>query len=101
MGGSTAVDSGFADSLLPSDAAQEDPQASAPQQVAARRLDTILAKQGMPRSERRSLIQELKGGTPGAAPSGTRNAADHQAVLADHLADLQAAISRFSAAATN
>jgi len=99
MGGSSAVEAGFADGLLPSDAAREDPQASAPQQVAARRLDTILAKQGMPRSERRALIQELKGGTPGAAPSGTRSAAENQADLANHFADLQAAMSRFSAAA--
>lgn len=99
MGGTAAVDAGFADGLLPSDAAQEDPQAIAPQQVAARRLDTILAKQGMPRSERRSLIQELKGGTSGAAPSGTRSAAENQADLANHFADLQAAMSRFSAAA--
>ncbi|WP_338791121.1 head maturation protease, ClpP-related [Pseudomonas sp. AE27] len=99
MGGSGAVEAGFADGLLPSDAAQEDPQAKAPHQIAARRLDAILAKQGMPRSERRSLIQELKGGTPGAAPSGTRSAADNQADLATHFADLQAAMSRFSAAA--
>lgn len=99
MGGSAAVEAGFADGLLPSDAAQEDPQAKAPHQIAARRLDAILAKQGMPRSERRSLIQELKGGTPGAAPSGTRSAAEPPADLATHFADLQAAMSRFSAAA--
>ncbi|MDH0745739.1 Clp protease ClpP [Pseudomonas sp. GD03842] len=99
MGGTAAVEAGFADALLPSDATQEETQALAPQQVAARRLDNILAKQGMPRSERRNLIQELKGGTPGAAPSGTRTAADPQADLANHFADLQAAMSRFSAAA--
>lgn len=99
MSGSAAIDAGFADSLLASDAAVEDASASAPHQVAARRMDLILAKQGMPRSERRSLIQELKGGTPGAAPSGTRSAADNQADLATHFADLQAAMSRFSAAA--
>lgn len=100
MGGSEAVDAGFADGLLPSDATQEDANALAPHQVAARRMDAILAKQGMPRSERRALIQELKGGTPGAAPSGTHNAADTQAELAANLAELQAAVARFSAAAT-
>ncbi|WP_433766647.1 head maturation protease, ClpP-related [Pseudomonas putida] len=99
MGGSAAVDAGFADGLLPSDAVKEDANALAPQQIAARRMDTILAKQGMPRSERRALIQELKGGMPGAAPSGTRTAADNQADLANHFAELQAALSRFSAAA--
>ncbi|MFJ3487736.1 head maturation protease, ClpP-related [Pseudomonas sp. NPDC090202] len=99
MGGSAAVDAGFADSLLPSDAVKEDANALAPQQIAARRMESILAKQGMPRSERRALIQELKGSTPGATSSGTRNAADTQADLAEHFADLQAAMSRFSAAA--
>ena len=100
MGGSAAVDAGFADALLPSDAIQEDANALAPHQVAARRMDAILAKQGMPRAERRSLIQELKGGTPGATSTGTRDAADTQADLAANLAELQAAISRFSAAAS-
>lgn len=100
MGGAAAIDAGFADSLLASDAAVEDASASAPHQVAARRLDLILAKQGMPRSERRSLIQELKAGTPGATTSGKQNAAATTAELADPIAELQAALSRFSAAAT-
>lgn len=99
MGGAAAIDAGFADSLLASDAAVEDASASAPHQVAARRLDLILAKQGMPRSERRSLIQELKAGMPGATASGKQNAAATPANLADPIAELQAALSRFSAAA--
>lgn len=98
MGGKAAVEAGFADSLLDSDATQEDAKAAAPHQVAARRLDTILAKQGMPRSERRALIQELKG-TPGAALDGTRSAADTPADLAQPIAELQAALARFTAAA--
>ncbi|MDI3274876.1 head maturation protease, ClpP-related [Pseudomonas sp. AL03] len=100
MGGAAAIDAGFADSLLSSDAAIEDVSASAPHQVAARRMDLILAKQGMPRSERRALIQELKAGTPGATTSGKQNAAATPADLADPIAELQAALSRFSAAAT-
>ncbi len=99
MGGAAAIDAGFADSLLSSDAAVEDASASAPHQVAARRMDLILAKQGMPRSERRALIQELKAGTPGATTSGKQNAAATPANLADPIAELQAALSRFSAAA--
>lgn len=99
MGGSAAVEAGFADSLLDSDATTEDTKAAAPHQVAARRMDTLLAKQGIPRAERRALIQELKG-TPGAAPDGTRDAADQQADLAAPIADLQAALARFTAAAT-
>ncbi|UZE12781.1 head maturation protease, ClpP-related [Pseudomonas sp. B21-053] len=100
MGGAAAIDAGFADSLLSSDAAIEDVSASAPHQVAARRMDLILAKQGMPRSERRALIQELKAGTPGATTAGKQNAAVTTADLADPIAELQAALSRFSAAAT-
>ena len=99
MGGAAAIDAGFADSLLASDAAVEDASASAPHQIAARRMDLILAKQGMPRSERRALIQELKAGMPGATTSGKQNAAATPANLADPIAELQAALSRFSAAA--
>lgn len=67
IGGSAAVEQGFADSLLPSDSVKESAKAGTAAQIAAHRLDVILAKQGMPRSERRSLIQELKSGTPSAA----------------------------------
>ncbi|WP_282352875.1 head maturation protease, ClpP-related [Pseudomonas sp. PS01303] len=100
MGGSAAIDAGFADSLLASDATKEDASAMTPHQVAARRLDMILAKQGMPRTERRSLIQDLKAGMPGATPSGKQNAAETPADLANPIAELQAALSRFSAAAS-
>ncbi len=99
MGGAAAIEAGFADSLLSSDAAIEDVGASAPHQVAARRMDLILAKQGMPRSERRALIQELKAGTPGATTSGKQNAAAIPTDLVDPIAELQAALSRFSEAA--
>lgn len=101
MGGSAAIEAGFADSLLASDATKKDINAMTPHQVAARRLDMILAKQGMPRTERRSLIQDLKAGMPGATPSGKPNAADTPADLANPIAELQAALARFSAAATN
>lgn len=99
LGGSAAIEEGFADSLLESDQTKEDPKASAPQLVAARRLDTILAQSGMSRSERRNLIAELKGGTPSAATSGTPSATDQPAELAEPLAELQRALDRFSAAA--
>jgi ATP-dependent protease ClpP protease subunit len=99
IGGGDAIDQGFADSLLDSAELKEGAKASSPQQITARRLDVILAKQGIPRSERRAMIQELKGGTPGAALDGTQNAADTPADLAQPIADLQAALARFSAAA--
>lgn len=100
IGGSAAVDQGFADALLDSDSIKEGPKAQAGL-IAARKLDLILAKQGMPRSERRSLIQEIKSGTPCAAEPGTQDAADTLANLAEPIAELERALARFSAAATN
>ncbi len=100
IGGSAAVDQGFADALLDSDSIKEGPKAQAGL-IAARKLDLLLAKQGMPRSERRSLIQEIKSGTPCAAEPGTQDAADTLANLAEPIAELERALARFSAAATN
>lgn len=101
MGGSDAIERGFADSLLESDATKDDANALAAPMIAARRLDQILAKQGIPRSERRSLIQELKTGTPRATGPGKPCAADTTADLAAPIAELQAALARFSAAASS
>jgi ATP-dependent protease ClpP protease subunit len=100
IGGSAAVEQGFADSLLDSDSIKEGTKAQVGL-IAARKLDLILAKQGMPRSERRSLIQEIKSGTPCAAEPGTQDAADQQADLAEPIAELERALARFSAAAVN
>lgn len=94
IGGSDAVKQGFADVLLPSDAVQKGERAQA---NATHRLDQVLAKQGMPRSERRRLIQEIKG-TSGAAP-GTPSAADEG--LGANLVDLMASLSRLEAAPSN
>jgi ATP-dependent protease ClpP protease subunit len=100
IGGGDAVDQGFADSLLDSAELKEGTKASSPQQIAARRLDVILAKQGMPRSERRAMIQELKTGTPSATGSGTPSATEPQAVTADAIADLEKALASFKSAAS-
>lgn len=86
IGGSAAVDQGFADSLLESDSIKEGKTQAG--LIAARKLDLLLAKQGMPRSERRSLIQEIKSGTPCAAGPGTQDAADHLADLAAPIAEI-------------
>jgi ATP-dependent Clp protease protease subunit len=76
IGGTDAVARGFADALLPSDSVAADAaSAAAATGPAAHRLDTLLAKLDVPRSERRELIRQLKGGTPGAAPTGTPGAA--------------------------
>lgn len=99
LGGKAAIDEGFADRMLDSDEAVEDTKASAPHQIAARRLDTALAKAGMPRSERRSLIQEIKSGTPRAAGPGTPGATETPADLAEQLAELERTVALFAAAA--
>tara|TARA_R110001606_G_scaffold68797_1_gene157158 strand:+ start:7500 stop:8369 length:870 start_codon:yes stop_codon:yes gene_type:complete len=98
INGSAAVEQGFADALLSSDEVQESAKASA-HFAAAKKLDVILAKQGMPRSERRALIQEIKSSTPSATQPGTHDAADNLADLAEPIADLERALARFSAAA--
>ena len=73
IGGSAAVEQGFADALLPADEVKKSANAKA-DRVAAYLLDMALAKAGMPRSERRALLQEYKAGTPSAAGAGTQNA---------------------------
>lgn len=65
INGETAVDQGFADSLLASDAVRE--QDAAPAARAERQLDIALSRAGMPRAERRKLVQDLRTSTPSAA----------------------------------
>lgn len=66
MSGQAAVDSGFATSLLDADEVVEDGAASGNSNAAVRKVEMLLARQGLPRSERRELIKQIKG-TPGAA----------------------------------
>jgi len=73
LNGSQAVDEGFADELLPADQVEEKDTNTATSAAAMRRVDALLAKQGMPRSERRALLRTL-GSTPGAAPEPTPSA---------------------------
>jgi len=87
IGGAEAVESGWADALLPADEVKKS-DARADHQTAVRSMDNALAKAGMPRSERKRLISELKSGTPGAA-EGTPGAAD---VAEKTLADFRTAL---------
>ncbi len=64
MTGETAVEDGFADGFLNSDEVVEDQGKSA---SAKHKIDKALAKQGVPRAERRAMFKDL---------SGTHNAAD-------------------------
>lgn len=77
IGGKDAVEQGFADGLLPVDEIDTKAKNSAEGRplAAAHKLDTYLARLNVPRSERRELIQALKGGMPGAASTGMSGAA--------------------------
>lgn len=72
--GEQAVAEGLADGFLPADQVAEDKtKADAAKTVnATRRVDALLAKSGIPRDERRSLIGEVK--SPTAVASGERPA---------------------------
>jgi ATP-dependent protease ClpP protease subunit len=77
IGGQAAVDQGFADSLLASDAVDQGAaKASAELSplAAAKKIDLMLAGKAS-RSERRALVAALKGGTRDAAQSGMQDAA--------------------------
>src|SRR5690606_32932859 len=79
IGGKEAVELGWADSLLESDEVAEAPEAQNKSKLAARKMDVLLAKAGVPRSERRAMMQAIKSDTPSAVESGTPGAADHEA----------------------
>lgn len=96
LGGSEAIEKGFADALLGADEIRESDGAQASAQNAARRLDLLMARQGLPRSERRKLIQEIKTGTPSATGSSTHDAADSVSVPSDLIAGLKSALERFN-----
>lgn len=77
IGGAEAVDKGFADDLLSSDdVASAKNLSEARPVVAAHKLDTLLARLNIPRSERREMIRSLKGDMPSAVATGTRDAAE-------------------------
>jgi len=73
--GTQAVDKGLADDFLPADILAQDNGKDAKALNALRRMDTALAKAGMPRSERRNLLSEFRDGTQDATISpNTQNA---------------------------
>ena len=77
IGGKDAVEQGFADSLLASD--EIDARAKNSREgrpvVAAHKIDSLLARAGVAKSERRELIAAMKGSMSGAAPTGMSGAA--------------------------
>ncbi|MDX0331733.1 Clp protease ClpP [Sinorhizobium meliloti] len=77
IGGADAVEKGFADSLLSADDIDSKAKNSIESKpvVAAHKIDTLLARANVPRSERRELIHALKGGMSGATATGMQDAA--------------------------
>lgn len=73
--GKRAVELGLATALLDADEAIERDTPENAQTNALKRVDMALAKQGMPRSERRQLLAQIKTSTPSATGGGTRHAA--------------------------
>lgn len=92
IGGSDAVEKGFADRLLSADEIADDNDSPA---AALRKLDALLAKTDTPRSERRKLLKALTVSKPGAAadPAGTPGATDE--INPENIAQLQNALAAF------
>ena len=92
IGGSDAVEKGFADRLLSADEIADDDDSPA---AALRKLDALLAKTDTPRSERRKLLKALTGSKPGAAadPAGTPGATDE--INPENLKQLEDALAAF------
>lgn len=72
--GKTAVDTGFADGFLDSDVVEEQTNNHAKERIAAQKLDIIMAKAGLPRSERRTLLKDLKSTQNATQSDITQNA---------------------------
>lgn len=86
VSGSSAVEKGLADSLLPADQISESKSAPAKAAHGVRLAEAYLARAGVPRSERQEFIRALRDADP---TSGLRDAAEHGESLADPLADLR------------
>lgn len=84
INGTTAVDDGFADDFLTSDEVDTDATDNPAGSIRAEKKFDLLAKRaGLTRSDARDLLQDLKGGKPGAAPSGGQDATAISGLLSD------------------
>lgn len=73
IGGDSAVEQGFADSLLAADLIEEDPDQDAPSAHAKMKIQAALTKAGYSRGNARALLKEFRG-TPSAAATATPSA---------------------------
>lgn len=75
MSGETAIEKGFADELLPADKVAKVTNAIDERPVAYK-IEAVMARHGVPRTERRALLKELTGGTPSAVSNATPSAGE-------------------------
>ena len=91
IGGSKAVEQGFADDFLPADQVEADPEgvtAKAKRALSAQKqFDQICVAQHVPVADRKNILRGIKGGMRGAATSGK-----HDAAFIDGIADLVATV---------
>ena len=80
--GAQAIDAGLADGFLTADVVETEASGNGPS--ALKRIDSLLARQNIPRSERRALLAELRG-TQDAAASVMPRADDDWTALARSL----------------
>lgn len=92
IGGSDAVDKGFADRLLSADEISDEDDSP---EAALRKLDALLAKTDTPRSERRKLLKALSGSKPGAAASPDGMPGATEEINPDNLKQLEDALAAF------
>ncbi len=88
INGKNAVAQGFADSFLDSDVVEESTNNQSHERIAAHKVDLIMAKAGISRSERRNLLKNLKG-----TQNATQNTTPSAGVdMTDLIVNLQKAI---------
>lgn len=87
MTGEEAVENGFADSFIKSDEITEDEEKV---NSVKHRIDIALARQGVPRSERRAMFKEFTG-TQNAADNATQNAGELDSLM-EAVTNLQVAM---------
>lgn len=82
ISGRAAIEQGFADTLLSADAiaVNDQARAEAPRVKNLARIDAAMARGGLPRSERRSLIKDITS-TPSAADDDMPSAVESMAAL--------------------
>jgi ATP-dependent protease ClpP protease subunit len=83
IGGETAIESGFADELLPSD--QVEKGAGKASASAVRRIEAGLRASGMPKSEAMRLISEIKSSAGDPAGGGAGDPTERVALAPDSL----------------